>query len=238
MNERTLFKPCAAKKKFAYVAEQILEKVREGVLIPGDRLPSEEEIARQIGVSRSSVREALSALQVVGVIERRPGDGTYIRSSASNQIRRALSLLKESESPLEIWEAREGVELWVSQLVIERLSLSSLEDLKNCFERMRNGAKISIEEYLKENKAFHMCLAELAANSILRRIVETLVELSHRHLLKELSMAYSTSYMDESIKKHAEILAAIESKDAVRAANAIREHFRKLRMFIEGGEKH
>ena len=75
-----------AKKKATYVAEQIIDAIKQGAYQIGDKLPSERDIAKQMKVSRNSVREALSALQILGVIESRPGTGTYIRNSVKNNV--------------------------------------------------------------------------------------------------------------------------------------------------------
>jgi len=233
-----LFEPYDRQKRFAYVAKQILKKLQAGVLKPGDKLPSEEALARRMRVSRGSVREALIALQIAGVIERKQGNGTYVRNTATDHIRRALSLLKGSESPLEIWEAREGIELWVGQLVVKRrVAADSLEPLRNCFMRMRKAADRSIDEYLEANKSFHTCLAELTTNSVLAKIVGMLVELSHQRFLKELSARYSTHYIEESLEKHANIITALESGDQKQVESAIRGHFRKLRMYLERADE-
>jgi GntR family transcriptional repressor for pyruvate dehydrogenase complex len=108
------FQKIATKRKSVRVAEQITEAIRKNVYNTGDRLPPERLIAEQMGVSRPSVREALSALQIAGVLESRAGDGTYVVSRADRQDAGIL-LLEEEESPVEALEARRVIERAIAQ---------------------------------------------------------------------------------------------------------------------------
>ncbi len=119
--------------------------IRNGELNAGQKLPPERIIAEQLGVSRPSVREAISALQIVGILETRPGDGTYVsRSSAMDELtQQAMSVLEQSDSPYEILQARKALEIGVIRLAIEMASDDDLLKIKeSCilkYEKVRTG---------------------------------------------------------------------------------------------------
>src|SRR4030042_2752670 len=96
------------KKKSSFIADQILGMINAGRYKVGSKLPSERTITEQMGVSRPSLREAISALQIVGILESRPGDGTYVSNPVPTEdlMRRAVAVLEECDSPFENMQAR------------------------------------------------------------------------------------------------------------------------------------
>ena len=100
------------KKKSALVAEKILETVQSGRLQPETKLPSEREICEQMNVSRTIVREALSALRILGAVTVRMGEGTFVSNDLYRRhpLKETRVLLEQNDSPIEIWEARESLE--------------------------------------------------------------------------------------------------------------------------------
>ncbi len=106
------------KKKSSFIADQILLMINSGRYKAGSKLPSERIITEQMGVSRPSLREAISALQIVGILESRPGDGTYVCGPAATEdlVRQALDVLEECDSPYENMQARKALEIGAAQL--------------------------------------------------------------------------------------------------------------------------
>jgi len=105
------------KKKSSFIADQILRLINSGRYKVGTKLPSERIITEQMGVSRPSLREAISALQIVGILETRPGDGTYVSAPAATEdlMRQALTVLEEHDSPFENMQARKAMEIGAAQ---------------------------------------------------------------------------------------------------------------------------
>lgn len=104
--------PAPQPKKSTLVARWVLEQIRARRYPEGTKLPSEREIAQILRVSRPPVREALSALQIAGIVEIRPGDGTYVKSAAPvpETVDTTLSVLEEGESPFEVMQVRRILE--------------------------------------------------------------------------------------------------------------------------------
>src|SRR4030042_4632456 len=106
------------KKKSSFIADQILRLIHSGRYKVGTKLPSERIITEQMGVSRPSLREAISALQIVGILETRPGDGTYVCAhvATDERMRQALTVLQECDSPFENMQARKALEIGAVRL--------------------------------------------------------------------------------------------------------------------------
>jgi len=156
------------KTKAMYVAEQIIDTIKQGEYPAGSQLPSERLIAEQMKVSRNSVREALSALQIIGIIESRTGEGTYVKGSIQDKadIGRALLTLKEGKDLFEIWEARKEIESSLIRLAIERINPDKLEKIRDIISDMRSKtqdkdsvsyliANSSFQSYLLKHKQYH-----------------------------------------------------------------------------------
>jgi len=115
------FKKLESKKRNVQIAEQIIASIQDSTYKPSERLPSEREIAEQMNVSRPSVREALCALEMVGLLESRVGDGTYVRSTDPTSTRaQALAILEMSESPFDVLDARRILEATVAAIAAQR----------------------------------------------------------------------------------------------------------------------
>ncbi len=124
------------KSKGAIIAERILSDIKSGEYSSGSKLPSERTIAEQIGVSRPSVREAISALQIVGIIESQPGDGNYITENLiiDDLSLRVKNILEESESPYDILQARKVVEIGSVRMAIRE---ATDEDIQAVVETLK-----------------------------------------------------------------------------------------------------
>src|SRR5918997_1387400 len=112
--ERTT-SPLRLRQRYEQVADRIAADIRAGRLAPGERLPSERDLARALEVGRASVREAIAALQVAGIVETRPGAGSFVASGAAERRRE-----EHDPSPSDLLEAREWLEPAVARLAARR----------------------------------------------------------------------------------------------------------------------
>ncbi|MBW6487423.1 MAG: GntR family transcriptional regulator, partial [Syntrophobacterales bacterium] len=143
--------PAGFKKKSSFIADQLLCMINAGAYAPGERLPSERAITEQMGVSRPSLREAISALQIVGILESRPGDGTYVcfPSATEDLKRQVLTVLEESDSPYENMQARKALEIGAVQLTIKVATDADLLAIQKAWEeKCERGRRGDLEEYL------------------------------------------------------------------------------------------
>lgn len=146
------------------------------------------------------MRETLSALQILGIIESRPGDGTYVRGSVSDglDLGEALYVAKAGEDLLEIWEARREIEKSLTKLAINRATPKDLDAIESLLDEMRKP--IHAEDsagYLSANTKFHLAIATAANNLPLKNALRALMEIATQQLLEEINLGYVL----ESIEK-------------------------------------
>jgi GntR family transcriptional repressor for pyruvate dehydrogenase complex len=211
-----------------HVTEQITQSIRQGTYSVGDRLPPERVIAEQMGVSRPSVREAFSALQLVGVLESRPGDGTYVVKTPDTRDA-AISLLEREESPLEALDARRVLERAIVEVAAARTTSQGLDGIERALEALRMAAEArDYEAYTQANGPFHLAIVRATGNELLERAVRPLIEVMQHQLAQELRRrAYvpGGASFDTGFAVHAEIYHALMDRDPTRAVRAMDRHF-------------
>lgn len=224
------FSEVRPKKTFAYIAEQIVEAVRNREFKPGDLLPPERDLAQKFRVSRQAVREALSALQLAGVVETRAGSGTYIRSVPEEGLGTVWSLGQE-ESPLEVLEARLLVEPQVAALAAQRATNEDLTQLERLAERMQEW-RHNTKQFGELDLAFHLLLAKASGNSVLHRFVEATTGYVNQQLwrfLRERAYQADESLPDTYLRHHQAILTALRARDSKTAAGHMQAHLEAAR---------
>ena len=223
-------KGSGTKKKSTHVAEQIIDAISKGKYQVGDRLLPERKIAEEMGVSRVPVREALSALQTVGIVEIVIGEGAYIRRSAESTLvkSQALSLLEENESPFEAYRARKIFEAAIIDTAIDQADHEDLARIEGVLKRMDEAVnKKDFNEYFKADRDFHLAIAQATNNSPIKNIIDYLLSILDQQIWKEAAQKHFTNYehIKEYLHRHHRILDAIKGKDKNRARMEIESHF-------------
>jgi len=205
--------------------EQVAERLRAFIdaqqLQPGDRLMAERELAARLGVSRTSVRQALTALKVQGLVEIRHGDGVYLTRPPRDVIPTLASEIDGSEldHPM-IWEVREGIEAQAARLAAGRRDDGDLAAMRAALDEM--AASIAAGgDGIEGDRAFHLAVVEAARNPLLRELMGQLAELVDR--TSEASLTHA-GRPPVSLEGHRAILAAIEAGDGDDAAETMRAH--------------
>ena len=228
------FKKIEVKKKSMYAAEQLLNAIKNGAYKVGDRLPTERELAEQMGISRPSIREALSALHIAGIIEGRPGDGTYVTKAVedTNIEAQVLSILRQNENPIEVLEAREALEEGIVKLAARKATPKFLEKIKNSLARMEEAATLrDYEGYLKADLDFHLAILAASQNRLLEAAARPIIEGRKQNLWKGLDQLFLFEKQDiaQTLEEHKRILNAIELRDSVRAAQEMSNHLKQVK---------
>jgi GntR family transcriptional repressor for pyruvate dehydrogenase complex len=219
------------KKKSSFIADQILRMINSGGYTAGSKLPSERIITEQMGVSRPSLREAISALQIVGLLESRPGDGTYVcfPSATEDLKRQAMTVLEECDSPYENMQARRAMEIGAAQLAIKAATDSDLVALKEAWdEKCARGRRGDLEEYLRYGKEFHLAIARATKNRIIEGIVEKLLNLTIQPLWINMRREYfrnDPSRIELMLNIHDRIVKAITERNPEKATHELEHHF-------------
>lgn len=221
-------KPIRTRKIYEEIVNQIKELIGEGNLKPGDRLPSERELAERLHVSRASVREALSALAAMGVITIRPGEGTFVQTVKNGAIVEplAMALLMDRQATLDLLEAREILETETAALAARRACPEEIERLQEIIKEM----EIELEEGRlgeETDVRFHLTIAEACHNSVLSRLMYTVSDTIRQALRSSRQRLYQTPGNAEKLyTQHKAIYEAIASRDARGARRAMTEHLK------------
>lgn len=208
------------------IVEQIRDLIKKGELKLGDKLPSEQTLAGQFGTSRPSVREALSALEILGVIESRGGKGNFIRNNLNSPLyEQRFKELEEEESPFELLEARKLMEAQIAELAAERATEEDIAAIQESLERME-GAGSNISEIMKFDREFHVNIARAAHNAIFLSMMVSLAEGLKEKLwvnLKKKSWG-TPGHSQKYLKEHIQILNAIKNRDSKVASSKMCDH--------------
>jgi len=219
------------RKKSSFIADQLLRMINSGRYKAGSKLPSERIITEQMGISRPSLREAISALQIVGILESRPGDGTYVCAhvATDERMRRALDVLEECDSPFENMQARKALEIGAVRLAVKVASDADLAALRNAWEeKCIRGRRGDIEDYLRYGKEFHLAIARATKNRIIEAITEKLLDMVIQPLWINMRRDYfltDNSRIEQMLDIHERILEALCARDTDRAIREIEFHY-------------
>jgi len=204
------------------IAEQIVQLIRRGEYRPGERLPPERDLARQLKVSRPSVREALIALEVEGYVEVRVGSGVYV-TQRRPQSRRADPLSGDS-GPFELIAARRLLEAECAALAAKLASPAQMRRMQAALAAMDRDRRRSVMP-IENDRRFHLEVADASGNSALALAVRTLWEQRAGPLFVTLEHHFDTPDLWESaFAEHTAVLSAIEHRDPVAARAAMRRH--------------
>ena len=214
-------KPIETKERlYVRVARRIADLVSSGEVSPGDKLPSERDLAEMLKVSRPSVREAMIALEVSGLIEVRTGSGIYVAYQSRKQ---PAVVADEGIGPFEILEMRLMIEPEACALAAERISDDQLQQLRNTYNEMRRtSGTLEVEAF---DSQFHKLIAEATENTAIARTVSWLWTLRGQ---SELSRGFHRLILEEGVypvlDEHEAILEALENRDADAAKKAMQKH--------------
>lgn len=214
-------------KLYMLVVEQIKSLIDDEVLECGDKLPSERELSTEFGLSRATVREAMSALEIMGLVEVKPGLGTFV-SECRDQNEGVLIELteKDSISPTEIFEARIILEPHLAKLASQRATQDDFDNLLTILTAADELSEDQIEEFEKLDEEFHSTLARASYNDVLYNFALNINRLRNSRLwgnMKFKSLKKSgriTRYK----KEHREMYEALVNRDFVQAEFLTKKH--------------
>ncbi len=208
------------------IAARVIALITERHLKPGDRLPPERELAQAMGVSRSSLREALRALSLLGVTEMRQGDGTYLTALDPEALMRPFGLvLALSDGQMqELFEARRVIEPGLAALAAERIDEETMEALRRCAHD--SAAAVGDEEaFMRADLELHGLIARAASNSVLWHVIGSIsgMGIASRRRTNPLP-----GLREQSAEDHRAIVAALEARDPEAAAEAMLRHLENV----------
>lgn len=217
------FQSIEPRRLYRQIADQIRTLIGSGEFIAGARLPPERDLAKQLGVSRPSVREALIALEVEGLVEVRIGSGIYVLGGKPRNAR-ADNGVTATAGPFELLRARfviEGECAAMAAKSAKKVQVTAIEDALQQMDEELAGQK----QPLDGDRLFHLRIAEATDNGALVAVVKMLWEERTGPLYQQLEHHYDSPQLwVAAMTEHRAILKAIQAKDAPRARTAMQRH--------------
>jgi len=210
----------------AEVARRLVDYLLSGGVELGGRMPSERQLAEAFGVGRSAVREAIAALTLIGLIEVRHGDGTYLKRPDSPLLPQVVEwgLLLGEQRTIDLVEARQKIEVDIAGLAAQRRTDEDLGDLSRILARMEQETHdgTASAAFVDADVEFHLRLAETARNSALRDVLSSIQAL----LRAWIGRVIAEGHRDISYAEHVPIFEAVRARDARAAEDAMDAHMR------------
>ena len=222
-------KPIKTRKIYEEIVDQIRDLVIQGKLKPGDKLPSERELVEQFQVSRASIREALSALQIMGLLEVRSGEGTFVKKLQSESVIAPLTwmLTVEKGTALELIEVRKILEVQAVGIAAERAEQSDLRKLEEALKELETDLKNGGGEHA--DQWFHYVIILATKNEILIKIMDTISDIMKYTLKTSRYQLYEGKYTPELLyQEHVAIYEAIKNRNSEIAKEYMLNHLRNV----------
>jgi Transcriptional regulators len=221
-----VFKPVKNVKVYEQLVEQIQGMIIDGTLKKGDRLPTERDLAAQLNISRTSVREALRALEVIGLVESRQGDGNFIRQNFEGSLFQPLStmFMLEESKPKDILDLRRIIEVETAGLAAVNIDQNKLDYIKLLVDHMSNTNDEDVNVNL--DSEFHYTIARASGNFLFINILNVISNLMENFIKDARGMILSNKENSKELnKQHEDIYLALETHDLKAAQEAMRRHF-------------
>lgn len=220
-----MFTPVKNTKVYEHVIEQIKDMIASGKLKKGDKLPPERDLVEQLQVSRASIREAIRALQIIGLIECRQGGGNYISENFEDSLFEPLSIMfvLQNGKPEEILELRKIVEVETAALAAEKITDSELKEIKDIIDHLEESSDEDLNAKL--DKELHYKIAS-ASNNILvvsvlaavSSLVDSFIKDARKIILIE------KENKDILMQQHEDLYKALYDHNKGKAAEVMRKH--------------
>lgn len=223
-------KPVKTKKVYEEIIEQVKNLIAEGVLKPGDRLIAEREMAERLKVGRSAVREAFRALEAMGIIEIRQGEGTFIKEVNTEMLVETLALMlaPKKNTMRELLEIRKILEVGAAGLAALRCTEEELKKMESALVQMEKDIEAG-DLGQQADWQFHYAIAEATRNSLLVRLMDSIQDTMSRLQKKAREELYRTPGNPQRLlKEHYAIFEAIKSGQDILAQKAMYDHLDRV----------
>lgn len=226
------YKKITRKKIYEEVADIIIEMIKSGQLKPGDQLDSVQELASKLQVGRSAIREALTSLRAMGLIEMRQGEGTFVKTFTPNSLTYPLqsAMLMSKKSIQELLEVRLIVEAAIVAKAAKKRTIEDLEEMRLHLEEMAAHTDNS-ELGERADLAFHLAIAKAAGNVLLSTLMQHVSDLMSEAMreTRRICLYDEKQTLAQLNEHHLLIYRQIETQDDVAAEQAMKAHL----LFVE-----
>jgi DNA-binding FadR family transcriptional regulator len=216
------------RRLYRQIADQLRTLIGKGEVAPGARLPAERDLARQLGVSRPSLREALIALEVEGLLDVRVGSGIYVTpAEGRGRAAQLADAIDGASGPFEVIRARRMIEGECAALAARNGTPAQLRAIRKAHANLLREARRH-HNPLGADRAFHVAIAQATGNSALELVVQTLWDQRVGPLYRALETKLEYPAMaGDTTGEHEAVLAAILAREPAAARSAMRRHMDK-----------
>jgi GntR family transcriptional regulator, transcriptional repressor for pyruvate dehydrogenase complex len=224
------YKRIKPRKIYEEVAEVLIDMIKSGQLKSGDKLESVQQLAENFQVGRSAVREALSALRAMGLVEMHQGEGTYVREFDSKMLSLPvyIAVLMKKEDVKNLLEVRRILEVGAVQAAAARRTDEQLTEIKEALDQMETANDQELGE--EADFRFHMAIAKASQNELLIGLMNNVSEMMVTTMreTRRLWLYSEKSTLDRLWKEHQQIYQAIEAQDGTEAQNLMLDHLQSV----------
>ncbi|WP_338450096.1 FadR/GntR family transcriptional regulator [Niallia oryzisoli] len=213
-------------KIYEIIAEQIKDQILSGALKPGERLPTGKELCEMYQVGRSTVREALSALEIMGLIETRQGEGSTVKKFNPEDVGLPdfQQILISEETIIELMEARKSLELSNARLAAQKRTEEDLKKLEDNLKTMELNIT-NKKESKRIDMLFHQIVAQSTQNTIMARLLETISDSMDKAMEEIRRITFDNPVLTKKIlEEHRQIYHAIVEQNPLLAQQKMAEH--------------
>lgn len=213
------------KKKLAdEVIDEIKRMIQSGKFKEGDKLPNQTEFAAQLGVSRTSLREAFNTLCVLGVLEQRQGSGTIVKSRFSALYADQLSapFIADEKSTMELLEARQFIEIGAARLAAKNATKELIKKMRVLIDEMvKAGVEQDTQKLSDQDIAFHFLIAQATHNRVIIHLLANIRSLMEKFMHEAFLVLHDQK---RYLKDHRDIYEAIKQKNPQKASRVMKKH--------------
>jgi len=216
-----MFKPIKHTKISDEIIGQVKSLIAQGILKPGDRLPPERELVKELGVSRPSLREALNSLIAMGFLEIK-GKRTFVKSMASGSIQEPISLMLKADAQkiFDLIEVRKAIETWAAFHAAQKATEEDIHQLEKILQRMKKAFQEG-KPWEKEDADFHLGIAQSTHNPIQAHLMFSIHDLLRESVAK---VFRDRNKVKKLIDQHDRIFYAIKNHSPEKAREKTLEH--------------
>ncbi|HEY3066904.1 MAG TPA: FadR/GntR family transcriptional regulator [Methylomirabilota bacterium] len=224
--------PIKSTRIYEEIIRQVKQMIAEGRLKTGDRLPPERDLAEKFVVSRTSVREALRALESLGLIEIRPGEGTFVRGVSVEALIEplALAMLSQREATAELFETRRLLEPLIAGLAAQRATPEEIQEMERILEEQAKEIAAG-KSGVRQDAEFHAAISSAAHNRAITRVVHAIMDLLTQSREESLN---TPGRVQRSHEDHRRILESIRDRKPAAAERAMADHVAAVEALVLG----
>lgn len=220
-------------KVYQQVLEYLIEQIKNGTIIKGAKIPTERELSELLGVSRAAIREALKILDIIGLVEKVPSQGTYLKEELDNWLIEPMAIIFKlsGTSQKEVYEFRKMIEVEIATLAADRITDEEIEELTQCY----NNMIVAEDEIFKAkyDKKFHYIIAKATKNYIIFNAYNAMSPMLDLFTVDSRSLVIKSEGEDIMEEMHKNIYISILNRDKKAARDAMNIHMNMISKYFK-----